>query len=214
MPHPCNNIVPVSIPQVQVRFLREKKRSLEPVRGENLGQFSEKDLDKYTSDDLALILQINHKDPASLDSVKNSLFRQRVCLVKQSRFHQNLESGSQSFADTVMATPRLHCLDQSRESQISPSLKILPDSGEDFGRSRRQIQGMTPTGAATYGTDAEWQEVIARVRAVPAYLVTAEQQITAGVAAGMARRPDAPRAARPSPGRGRTRCPRDRCGDA
>src|SRR5437899_3383342 len=143
MPHPCNNIVPVSIPQVQVRFLREKKRSLEPVRGENLGQFSEKDLDKYTSDDLALILQINHKDPASLDSVKNSLFRQRVCLVKQSRFHQNLESGSQSFADTVMATPRLHCLDQSRESQISPSLKILPDSGEDFGRSRRQIQGMT-----------------------------------------------------------------------
>ncbi|MDB6045138.1 MAG: hypothetical protein JWM63_3689 [Gammaproteobacteria bacterium] len=47
-----------------------------------------------------------------------------------------------------------------------------------------QIQGMTPTGAATYGTDAEWQEVIARTRAVPAYLATAEQQIAAGVTAG------------------------------
>jgi uncharacterized protein (DUF885 family) len=46
-----------------------------------------------------------------------------------------------------------------------------------------QIQGMTPTGGATYGTDAEWQAVIARVRAVPAYLATAERQLAAGVAA-------------------------------
>jgi uncharacterized protein (DUF885 family) len=46
-----------------------------------------------------------------------------------------------------------------------------------------QIQGMSATGAATYGTDAEWQAVIARVRAVPAYLATAERQLSAGVAA-------------------------------
>jgi uncharacterized protein (DUF885 family) len=46
-----------------------------------------------------------------------------------------------------------------------------------------QIQGMTPTGKETYGTDAEWQEVIDRARAVPAYLATAEKQIEAGVAA-------------------------------
>lgn len=46
-----------------------------------------------------------------------------------------------------------------------------------------QIQGMTATGGATYGTDAEWQAVIARVRAVPAYLATAEQQLAAGVTA-------------------------------
>lgn len=46
-----------------------------------------------------------------------------------------------------------------------------------------QIQGMTPTGTATYGTDAEWQEVIARAQAIPAYLATAEKQIEAGVAA-------------------------------
>src|SRR5579863_7153756 len=46
-----------------------------------------------------------------------------------------------------------------------------------------QIQGMTPTGAASYGTDAEWQAVIARVRAVPAYLGSAERQLAAGIAA-------------------------------
>jgi uncharacterized protein (DUF885 family) len=46
-----------------------------------------------------------------------------------------------------------------------------------------QIQGMTATGAASYGTDAEWQEVIARARAVPAYVAAAEQQLRAGIEA-------------------------------
>jgi len=46
-----------------------------------------------------------------------------------------------------------------------------------------QIQRMTAPGAATYGTEAEWQAVIARVRAVPAYLATAQRQLAAGVAA-------------------------------
>jgi len=46
-----------------------------------------------------------------------------------------------------------------------------------------QIQGMTATGASTYGSDAEWRAVIERVRAVPHYLATAERQLAAGVAA-------------------------------
>jgi uncharacterized protein (DUF885 family) len=46
-----------------------------------------------------------------------------------------------------------------------------------------QIQGMTPTGAATLGTEAEWQAVIARTRAVAQYLAVAQQQLAAGVAA-------------------------------
>jgi uncharacterized protein (DUF885 family) len=46
-----------------------------------------------------------------------------------------------------------------------------------------QIQGMTATGGSSYGTDEEWQGVIARVRAVPAYLATAERQLRAGVEA-------------------------------
>jgi uncharacterized protein (DUF885 family) len=46
-----------------------------------------------------------------------------------------------------------------------------------------QIQAMTATGAATYGSEAQWQAVIARTRAVPAYLATAERQLAAGVVA-------------------------------
>jgi uncharacterized protein (DUF885 family) len=45
-----------------------------------------------------------------------------------------------------------------------------------------QIQGMTATGAATYGTASEWRAVIARTRAVPTYLANAQRQITAGIA--------------------------------
>ncbi len=46
-----------------------------------------------------------------------------------------------------------------------------------------QIQGMTAAADGHYGTDGEWQLVIARTRAVPAYLASAEQQLHAGVAA-------------------------------
>ncbi|HUL82044.1 MAG TPA: DUF885 domain-containing protein, partial [Gammaproteobacteria bacterium] len=46
-----------------------------------------------------------------------------------------------------------------------------------------QIQGMTETGAKTYGTREEWQRVVERVRAIPAYLAVARGQLDAGVAA-------------------------------
>lgn len=46
-----------------------------------------------------------------------------------------------------------------------------------------QIQGMTSTGSASRGTDAEWRAVLARTRAVPAYMLTAQAQLGAGVAA-------------------------------
>lgn len=46
-----------------------------------------------------------------------------------------------------------------------------------------QIQGMTALSGTAYGTDAEWQGVIARTRAIPAYLAIAEQQLSAGVEA-------------------------------
>ncbi|MEJ0008379.1 MAG: DUF885 family protein [Steroidobacteraceae bacterium] len=47
-----------------------------------------------------------------------------------------------------------------------------------------QIQGMKPTGAVTSGTEAQWQHVIARTHAIPAYLATARAQLAAGVRAG------------------------------
>jgi len=46
-----------------------------------------------------------------------------------------------------------------------------------------QIQGMTSTGANTYGTSEEWQRVVERVRAVPAYLAAAKAQLDAGIEA-------------------------------
>jgi uncharacterized protein (DUF885 family) len=45
-----------------------------------------------------------------------------------------------------------------------------------------QIQGMTSTGPKTYGTTDEWQRVVERVRAVPAYLAVARTQLDAGIA--------------------------------
>ena len=47
-----------------------------------------------------------------------------------------------------------------------------------------QIQGMTAADDGTRGTDLEWRRVVARARAVPAYLKTAQAQIAAGVSAG------------------------------
>ncbi len=52
-----------------------------------------------------------------------------------------------------------------------------PFRGVDF-----QIQGMTSTGASTYGSDAEWERVIARTSAVASYLASAEKQLDAGIA--------------------------------
>jgi len=71
----------------------------------------------------------------------------------------------------------LHTVRRHQQSSLD-SYVDEPVRGVDW-----QIQGMTATGGAAYGTDAEWQAVIARVRAVPAYLATAEQQLAAGVAA-------------------------------
>lgn len=46
-----------------------------------------------------------------------------------------------------------------------------------------QIQGMSVTGPTSRGSDREWRAVIARTRAVPAYLATARRQLAAGIAA-------------------------------
>jgi uncharacterized protein (DUF885 family) len=46
-----------------------------------------------------------------------------------------------------------------------------------------QIQGMTSTGQDTYGTAEEWQRVVDRVKAVPAYLTVAKAQLDAGIEA-------------------------------
>ncbi|MFN7917708.1 MAG: DUF885 domain-containing protein [Vicinamibacterales bacterium] len=56
--------------------------------------------------------------------------------------------------------------------------------GEPFRAIDWQLQGLTPTGDTTQGTPAEWTLVVARVRAIPAFLKTAQVQLQAGVASG------------------------------
>ena len=46
------------------------------------------------------------------------------------------------------------------------------------------LQGFEDRRDGHYGSDADWRRLIARVRAVPAYLAAARQQLQAGVRAG------------------------------
>ncbi|MBI1850444.1 MAG: DUF885 domain-containing protein [Planctomycetes bacterium] len=46
-------------------------------------------------------------------------------------------------------------------------------------------QGMTDLGGGHYGTEAEWRQVVRRVRALPAYLDTARANLTMGVQQGV-----------------------------
>ena len=53
---------------------------------------------------------------------------------------------------------------------------------EPFRSVDFQLQGMTQTGAATYGTNDEWSLVLQRLSAIPQFLATAETQLSAGIA--------------------------------
>ncbi|HVR41001.1 MAG TPA: DUF885 domain-containing protein [Thermoanaerobaculia bacterium] len=54
---------------------------------------------------------------------------------------------------------------------------------EPFRSVDFQLQGLTQTGAKSYGTTGEWGLLIERVNAIPAFLETAEAQLRAGIAA-------------------------------
>src|SRR5436305_6455538 len=85
-----------------------------------------------------------------------------------------LSASSRIDRDVALAQIRyqLH-LHQVRKWQ-QRSLDSYTD--EPFRAVDFYMQGMTPTGAASYGTTDEWRTLIARVNAIPASLATAEQQ--------------------------------------
>jgi uncharacterized protein (DUF885 family) len=56
-------------------------------------------------------------------------------------------------------------------------------ASEPFRALDWQLQGMTPTGADTYGTADEWAMVVRRVKAIPQFLTTAQEQLLTGVSA-------------------------------
>ncbi len=57
-------------------------------------------------------------------------------------------------------------------------------TNEPFRALDFYIQGMTQTGAQTYGTPDEWALVVKRLQATPRYLQTAQEQLAAGVKSG------------------------------
>jgi uncharacterized protein (DUF885 family) len=57
-------------------------------------------------------------------------------------------------------------------------------ASEPFRALDWQIQGLTQTGPTTYGTPDEWALVLQRVKAIPAFLTTAQAQLSTGVQAG------------------------------
>jgi uncharacterized protein (DUF885 family) len=55
---------------------------------------------------------------------------------------------------------------------------------EPFRAVDWQLQGMTQTGDKTYGTTEEWSLLVKRVQAIPRYLATAQEQLSAGIRSG------------------------------
>lgn len=73
-----------------------------------------------------------------------------------------------------------------RQHQTRHYLERAVDTyvGEPFRAIDWQLQGLTSTGANTYGTPEEWALVISRVKAIPAFLVSAQAQLESGVKSG------------------------------
>ncbi|HEX8161214.1 MAG TPA: DUF885 domain-containing protein [Pyrinomonadaceae bacterium] len=57
-------------------------------------------------------------------------------------------------------------------------------ANEPFRAVDWQMQGMTQTGAKTYGTPEEWSLVVKRLQAVPRYMQVAQEQLAAGIRRG------------------------------
>lgn len=55
---------------------------------------------------------------------------------------------------------------------------------EPFRAIDWQLQGMTQTGEKSYGTPEEWSLVVKRLEAIPRFLITAQDQLLAGVKSG------------------------------
>jgi uncharacterized protein (DUF885 family) len=75
---------------------------------------------------------------------------------------------------------------QLHQHQVRRYLQRALDTyiSEPFRALDWQMQGMTPVGAAAYGTPREWQLLLRRVQAIPPYFERVREQLSAGVRAG------------------------------
>jgi uncharacterized protein (DUF885 family) len=91
--------------------------------------------------------------------------------------------GARRRIDKSVALAQIEYLLRQHEVRRYQERSLDSFMDEPFRGVDWQIQGMTSTGTKTYGTAEEWQRVIERVRAIPAYLDVARDQLNAGIAA-------------------------------
>jgi uncharacterized protein (DUF885 family) len=130
--------------------------------------------------------QLQHVDGTLRDYAPEALQKEQQRLVEfRARFAALAPAGLSARRRIDRSVALAEIAFMLHEQQVRHYQQRSLDSyvDEPFRGVDWQIQGMTATGAATYGTDAEWQEVIARCRAIPAYLLRAQGQLRAGVTA-------------------------------
>lgn len=91
-----------------------------------------------------------------------------------------LSAGSRIDRNVLLAQTRFLIHQHQVRKYQQRSLDTYTD--EPFRSIDFQLQGMTQTGAASYGTDDEWQLVIRRLNDIPRFLGTAAEQLRAGIA--------------------------------
>jgi uncharacterized protein (DUF885 family) len=111
------------------------------------------------------------------EDVKLSEFRQKFAALPDAGLSPRRRIDKNVALAQIDFLHREHGIRRYQERSLD-SLMDEPFRGVDW-----QIQGMTSTGENAYGTPDEWQRVVARVRAIPAYLDVARGQLDAGVAA-------------------------------
>jgi uncharacterized protein (DUF885 family) len=92
---------------------------------------------------------------------------------------KTLSPGRQIDRDVALAQIRF--LLRQHGARRYPERALDTYTDEPFRAIDFQLQGMTQTGDKTYGTDEEWTLVANRLRAVPQFLKTAQDQLTAGI---------------------------------
>jgi uncharacterized protein (DUF885 family) len=119
----------------------------------------------------------DYSGPALTDeNDKLRSFRQRFAALKED------DLSARRRIDRSVALAQIDFLLRQHETRRYQQRSLDSYLDEPFRGVDWQIQGMTSTGANTYGTDAEWQAVVERVKAVPAYMKAAQDQLAAGIA--------------------------------
>jgi uncharacterized protein (DUF885 family) len=85
--------------------------------------------------------------------------------------------------DRDVALAQIHFLLHQHQVRTYQRRSLDTYTSEPFRAIDFQLQGMTQTGASTYGTAEEWGLVASRLADVPRYMKTAQDQLQMGVAA-------------------------------